>query len=79
MWEVQRDRRMGIWDDTPIKGPPAFTPGSIMRHRGTCLRSPDAFAPHRVLTRQKVLRSNLPQHMRPAGPPLGKSLSMGPP
>ena len=58
MWEVQRDRRMRIWGDTPIKGPHAFTPGPIMRHQGTCLRSPDAFAPHRVLTRLKVLRRN---------------------
>ena len=79
MWEVQRERRMRIWGDTPIKGPPAFTPGPIMRHQGTCLRYPDAFAPHRVLTRLKVLRRNLPQRVRPAGPPLGKSLSIGPP
>ena len=44
-------RRMRIWGDTPIKGPPEFSPGPIMRHRGTCLRSPDAFAPHRVFSR----------------------------
>ena len=58
MWEVQRDRRMRIWGDTPIKGPPEFTPDPIMRHQGTFLRSPDAFAPHRVLTRLKVLQRN---------------------
>ena len=58
MWEVQRDRHMRIWSDTPIKGPPAFTPCPIMRHQGTCSRSPDAFASHRVLARLKVLRRN---------------------
>ena len=54
MWEVQRDRRMRIWGDTPIKGPPAFTPGSIMRHRGTCLRPPDAVASHRVTSFKRI-------------------------
>ena len=58
MWEVQRDRRMRFWGDTPIKGPPEFTPGPIMPHQGTCSRSPDAFAAHRVLTRLKFLRRN---------------------
>ena len=72
IWEVQRHSRMRIWGDTPIKGPPAFTPCLFMRHQETCSRSPDAFALHCVLTRLKVAEKPL-QRVRLAGPPLGKS------
>ena len=75
-WEVQRHRRMRIWGDTPIKGPPAITLCSFIRHQETCSRSPDAFAPHRVLTRLKVAEQ-LSWRLRPAGLSLGKSLSIG--
>ena len=71
MREVQRHHRMHIWGDTPIKGPPALMLYPIMRHQGTCLWSPDAFAPHRVLTRLKVVEQPF-QRVHPAGPPLGK-------
>ena len=74
--EVQRHRRMRIWGDTPIKGPPAFTVFPLLRHQGTCLRSPDAFAPHRVLMHLEVVEKPF-QRVRLAGPPLGKSLSIG--
>ena len=63
---------MRICGDTPIKGPPAFTPCPLMRHQRTCSRSLDAFAPHRVLTHLKVSEEPL-QCVRLAGPPLGKS------
>ena len=74
--EVQRHRRIHIWGDTPIKGPPAFNPCTFIRHQQTCSRSPDAFAPRRVLTRLKVAEQPS-WHVRPAGPSLGKSLSIG--
>ena len=69
---------MRIWGGTPIKGPPACIPCPLMRHQGTCSRSPDAFAPHRVLTRLKVAEKPF-QRVRPAGPSLGKSPSIEPP
>ena len=75
MREVQRDRRMRIWGDTPIKGPPAFTPGPFMRHQGICSRSPDGFAPHRVLTRLKVA-GTIPTRA-PGRPTARESLSIG--
>ena len=43
-----------LMGDTPIRGPPAFTPCPLVRHQRTCSRFPDAFAPHRILTRLKV-------------------------
>ena len=67
---------MRISGDTPVKGLPAFTPCSFNWHQETCLRSPDAFAPHCVLTRLKVAEKPS-WHVRPAGPSLGKSLSIG--
>ena len=75
MWEVQRDHRILIWGDIPIKEPPAFIPGSFVRHQGTCSRSPDAFAPHRVLTRLKV-SVTIPTRA-PGRPTATESLSIG--
>ena len=72
MRKVQRHRRMRIWGDTPIKGPPAFTLYPFIRHQRTCLRSPDALAPHRVLTRLKVTGKPT-WRVRPESPSLGKA------
>ena len=58
-----------------LRGPPAFTPCPLMWHQRTCSRSPDAFAPHRVLMCLKVEEKPF-QRVRPAGPPLGKSLTL---
>ena len=72
MREVQRHHRMRIWGDTPMKGPPAFTLYTFVRHQGTRLRSPDAFAPHRILTR--LLVTEKPSwRVRPESPSLGKA------
>ena len=56
MWEVQRDHRMRIWGDTPIKGRPAFTPGSTPRPHapeGFAEKPPAARAPGRPTAREK--------------------------
>ena len=67
---------MRIWGDTSIKEPLAFTPCPFIQHQETCSRSLDTFAPYRVLTRLKVAEQPS-WRMRPAGPSLGKSLSIG--
>ena len=56
MREVQRHKPHAHLGDTPIKGPPAFILYPLMWHQRTFSTSPDAFAPHRVLTRLKVGR-----------------------
>ena len=45
----------------PDYGALAFTLFPLMRHQGTCSRSPDAFTPHRVLTRLKVAEKTIPK------------------
>ena len=58
-----------------LRGPPHSYSFILMWHQGTYSRFPDAFAPHHVLTHLKVAEQPF-QRVRPAGPLLGKSLSI---
>ena len=67
--KVQRHRRMRIWGDTPIKGPPAFILYPLMRHQRTCSWSPDFLENTPVVyLRSKLGRGNRKVNNQPLGP-----------